>query len=210
MEITILHANSNVLMTNGLKSVLARGGGVSKINNCLDEQQLFDCLGRSKWDLVILDPNSSDNFCLDTFIRIRKENREQKVLIISSMSDERLVQKILENGVQGYLTRECDEDELIHAIFAVTSGEKFYCNKVLDIILEKRESVDCNATILTERESEITALIAKGLTNKEIGNQLCLSHHTVHSHRKNIIRKLGVNSVSELTLYALNMGLIEA
>ena len=81
---------------------------------------------------------------------------------------------------------------------------------MLDIILEKRETPDCNATILTERESEITALVAKGLTNKEIANQLCLSHHTVHSHRKNIIKKLGVSSVSELTLYALNVGLIEA
>lgn len=210
MGINILHANSNVLMANGLKSILAKGGGVSKMRNCTNEEQLFDCLSKSEWDLVILDPNSSDNFCLDTFIRIRKSHKKQKVLMISTMSDERLVQKILENGVQGYLTRECDEDELIHAIFAVTNGEKFYCNKVLDIILEKRESMDCNATILTERESEITALVAKGLTNKEIGNQLCLSHHTVHSHRKNIIRKLGVNSVSELTLYALNVGLIEA
>lgn len=210
MGIKILHANSNILMANGLKAVLSKGWGVSEINNCRSEDQLFNCLEKNCWDLVILDPNSSDNFCLETFLRIRKKYKSQKVIVISAMKDERLVQKILENGVQGYLTRECDEDELIHAIFAVTSGEKFYCNKVLDIILETRDTPDCNATILTERESEITALVAKGLTNKEIANQLCLSHHTVHSHRKNIIKKLGVSSVSELTLYALNVGLIES
>jgi DNA-binding NarL/FixJ family response regulator len=85
---------------------------------------------------------------------------------------------------------------------------------VLDIILNKQfsaaEEENCEPTVLTERESEITALIASGLTNKEIAEELHLSHHTVHTHRKNIIKKLGVKSVSELTVYAMNVGLIEA
>jgi DNA-binding NarL/FixJ family response regulator len=67
---------------------------------------------------------------------------------------------------------------------------------------------NCEPTSLTERENEITALIASGFTNKEIGEKLHLSHHTVHTHRKNILKKLGIKSVSELTVYAMSVGLI--
>lgn len=197
-------------MTNGLKAILAKGGGVDRLINCSEEQQLFKILEQDTFDLVILDPDSHEHFGPESFLKLRQIYKKQKVLIISCVKDQKTVLRILEKGVQGYLTRECDEDEIIHAIFAISKGENFYCNKVLDLILTKRETTDCNATILTERESEITALIARGMTNREIGDCLCLSHHTIHTHRKNIIKKLGVNSVSELTLYALNVGLINA
>jgi DNA-binding CsgD family transcriptional regulator len=72
----------------------------------------------------------------------------------------------------------------------------------------KDEEDDCSATNLTLREMDITRLIAEGKTSKEIANQLHISQHTVQTHRKNIMRKLKVNSVSELTLYAVNTGLI--
>lgn len=210
MSLKILHANSNILMTNGLKAILSKGGGVGSLVNCSEEKQMFRLLEEDQFDLVILDPSSSDHFKLESFLKLRQDFKKQKVLIIAATNDQQWVLKMMEKGVQGYLTRECDEDEIIHAIFAICKGENFYCNKVLDIILDKRGATDCNATTLTGRESEITALIAKGFTNKEIGDRLCLSHHTVHTHRKNIIKKLGVGSVSELTLYALSVGLIEA
>src|SRR5690606_17652953 len=127
-----------------------------------------------------------------------------KVLIISDIRSTVDVLRILERGVQGYLTRQCDEAEITHAIFAIAKGENFYCNKVLDIILNKsyvdESELNCEPTALTERENEITALIASGLTNKEIGEKLHLSHHTIHTHRKNIVKKLGVKSISELTV----------
>ena len=210
MGLKIFHANSNVLMANGLKSILGKGGGIDEIETFSKEEELFNQLYCQKCDLVILDPDSSDYFNYNTFLRLRSSFKDLKVLVISGMNNQKEVLKILEKGVQGYLTRECDEDEIIHAIFAIAKGENFYCNKVLDIILDNRDAPDCTATVLTERESEITAFIAQGLTNREIGDKLHLSHHTIHTHRKNIIKKLGVSSVSELTLYALSVGLIKS
>ena len=197
-------------MANGLKFILGKGGGIDKIDTFSKEEELFNQLYCQKCDLVILDPDSSDHFNYNTFLRLRSSFKNLKVLVISGMQNQKEVLRILEKGVQGYLTRECDEDEIIHAIFAIAKGENFYCNKVLDIILDNRNAPDCTATVLTERESEITAFIAQGLTNREIGDRLHLSHHTIHTHRKNIIKKLGVSSVSELTLYALSVGLIES
>lgn len=210
----VLHANANALMVNGLKAVLNRGGGVDQLDVANSESEMFKKLEGVQYDLVILDPDAEGYFSADTAIKLRKSYPTQKTLIISDTSQSNEVLDILEKGVQGYLTRQCDADEITHAIFAIAKGEKFYCNKVLDIILNKQfsneeEEESCEPTVLTERESEITALIASGLTNKEIAEKLHLSPHTVHSHRKNITKKLGVKSVSELTVYALKVGLIE-
>ena len=212
MDIKILHANANVLMANGLNSILKNGGGIEKIEHANDEKALFSSLEVGKFDLIIIDPLSSGYFTIDTTLKLKEHYPNQKVLIISDIRSPTDVLRILEKGVQGYLTRQCDEAEITHAIFAIAKGEKFYCNKVIDIILDKDLTADyeenCEPTALTERENEITALIAQGFTNKEIGNRLHLSHHTVHTHRKNILKKLGVKSVSELTVYAMNVGLI--
>ena len=210
MGLKILHANANVLMASGLNAILSRGGGIDSIHNAVDEQSLFESLDCSNFDLVVIDPlSSSERFTIATTLKLKEKYPDKKVLIISEIHSPQNVLQILEKGVQGYLTRQCDAAEITHAIFAIAKGEKFYCNKVIDIALNKEfDPENCEPTSLTERENEITALIASGFTNKEIGEKLHLSHHTVHSHRKNILKKLGIKSVSELTVYAMSVGLI--
>lgn len=210
MGLKILHANANVLMSSGLNAILSRGGGIDSIQNAVDEQSLFESLDCSNFDLVVIDPlSSSERFTIATTLKLKEKYPDKKVLIISEIHSPQNVLQILEKGVQGYLTRQCDAAEITHAIFAIAKGEKFYCNKVIDIALNKEfDPENCEPTSLTERENEITALIASGFTNKEIGEKLHLSHHTVHSHRKNILKKLGIKSVSELTVYAMSVGLI--
>ncbi len=210
MGLKILHANANVLMASGLNAILNKGGGIDSIDNAVDEQSLFANLDETNYDLVVIDPlSSSERFTVATTLKLKEKYPDKKVLIISEIHSPQNVLQILEKGVQGYLTRQCDAAEITHAIFAITKGEKFYCNKVIDIALNKEfDPENCEPTSLTERENEITTLIASGLTNKEIGEKLHLSHHTVHTHRKNILKKLGIKSVSELTVYAMSAGLI--
>jgi len=210
-DLKILHANSNVLMANGLNTILQKGGGIESITIARSEEALFSLLEKEQFDLIVIDPISTELFSIESALRLREKFPHQKTLIISEIDTPSKVLQILEKGVQGYLTRQCDEAEVRHAIFAIAKGEKFYCNKIIDIILNKQftpEEENCEPTILTERESEITALIASGNTNKEIGGKLHLSHHTIHTHRRNILKKLGVKSTSELTVYAMNVGLI--
>jgi DNA-binding NarL/FixJ family response regulator len=209
MGLKILHANANVLMANGLNAILKNGGGIDKIQNASEEETLFSSLNNETFDLVIIDPLSSERFTIGTTLKLKEKYPQKKVLIISDIHSSQNVLQILEKGVQGYLTRQCDEAEITHAIFAIAKGEKFYCNKVIDIALNKGfDGENCEPTVLSERENEVTTLIASGLTNKEIGEKLHLSHHTVHTHRKNILKKLGISSVSELTVYAMSVGLI--
>lgn len=210
-SISILHANANVLMASGLNTILEKGGGIDKISIAKNETELFETLATKDYDMVVIDPCAQEHFTIDTTHRLKEKYPKLKTLIISDIQTPQVVLKILEKGVQGYLTRQCDEAEITHAIFAIAKGEKFYCNKVIDIILDKSltaEEENCDPTVLTERETEITTLIAKGYTNKEIGRELHLSHHTIHTHRRNILKKLGAKSVSELTVYAMNVGLL--
>jgi len=209
MGIKILHANANVLMANGLNAILNKSEGIDTIQNAADEESLFAHLHQTHFDLIVIDPLSSERFTIGTTLKLKEKYPKKKVLIISEIHSPQNVLQVLEKGVQGYLTRQCDATEITQAIFAIAKGEKFYCNKVIDIALNKKfDAENCEPTSLTERENEITALIASGLTNKEIGEKIHLSHHTVHTHRKNILKKLGINSVSELTIYAMSVGLI--
>ncbi len=211
--LSILHANANVLMANGLNIILQKGGGIDSIQIAKNEEELFQFLKTDEFDLIIIDPLAKEHFSIETTLVLKEKFPNQKTLIISDIESPKRVLKILEKGVQGYLTRQCDEAEITHAIFAIAKGEKFYCNKVIDIILNKSLSTEednCEPTVLSVREDEITALVASGFTNKEIGKKLYLSHHTVHTHRRNILKKLGVKSTSELTVYAINVGLISS
>ena len=166
MSLRILHANANVLMASGLNTVLEKGGGIDTIQIVSSEDELFEKLAIEEFDLIVIDPSAEGFFTVDTTIKLKEFYPDQKTLIISDIETPSKVLGILEKGVQGYLTRQCDVAEITHAIFAIAKGEKFYCNKVIDIILNKQfvegETENCEPTTLTERESEITALIASG------------------------------------------------
>lgn len=211
MGLSILHANENVLMQCGFESLMI-GGGIERIDRALSESELNEKILLNSYQLVVMDPFSGPSFSLDTALTFRQKYPEMKVLVISEVDNINQTMMILEKGINGFLTRECDEEEIKHAIFSVARGEKFYCNKVLELFLEnpKSEGEDnCDPTILSARENEIATLVASGMTNKTIAKKLHLSHHTVHTHRKNILKKLGINSASELTIYALRVGLID-
>jgi DNA-binding NarL/FixJ family response regulator len=197
-------------MHNGLKAVLF-GGGIERIEQAANEREFRSKIVLNPYDLIVFDPLSGPGYSIQIAESLLEDFREKKFLMISEVDNYQNTVRLLEKGVNGFLTRECDEDEIKHAVFSISKGEKFYCNKVLDIILNKQHEVDnCEPTVLSERENEIAALVAGGKTNKEIAQLLHLSHHTVHTHRKNILKKLGINSASELAIYALKVGLIPA
>ena len=110
-----------------------------------------------------------------------------------------------------YLTKTCDEKEIIDAIHALVRGVKMYSHKVVNILLEgqNQEGENCEPTLLSEREIEIIRLIANGYTTRQIADTLFRSFHTITTHKKNIMKKLGINSTSELLVYAMNTGLIQ-
>ncbi|MCB0482607.1 MAG: response regulator transcription factor [Flavobacteriales bacterium] len=208
----ILHAESEILSHQGLSSIAKKGGGIASLELAIDSKALFQCLKKKKFDLLIMDYQQPGFFLFTDLLKVRRKYPEQKILVISADNKSESLGEVLESGVEGYLTRQCDEDEIITAIFSIHNGEKFYCNKIINILIERAtlpdKDANCSPTSLTDREVEITRLIAEGLTTKKIAGQLFLSEHTVSTHRKNILKKLDVSSVSEVIKYALNSGIL--
>ncbi len=165
-------------------------------------------------DVLIADYNTPDFITLMDLENLVKITGQLNILIISSDNNKSSITHALQLGVKGYLTKECSKEEVLMAIQSTAKGEKFFCHKILDIIMEKHfpsgeEEKVCDPTILTVRETEILKLIAGARSTQQIANDLHLSPHTVQTHRKSIIRKLNIKSPTEFVIYAMDLGIIK-
>lgn len=212
-RISIFLADAQYLTRLGLKSLIDGQPDFLLAGEAEDAEELEDCLAREQPDILIMDYNYPDAFGLESVLHAKRIAPNVKILVISADNDKSSIYKVLENGVQSFLTKGCGEEEIIDAIKATARGEKFFCTKVIDYLLEKsfaqEEEASCAPCPLTPREIEIVQLIAKGLIAKEIAGMLNLSTHTVYTHRKNIMKKLNLNTSSQLVLYAVNNGIVE-
>lgn len=206
-------ADEQHLVRTGLKQVLGQAGDINITGEAGDEEELLALLREQKPpQIVVMDYNQPDSFNHNTVKEIKQLAPKTNILIISADNEKRSIYRVLENGVNSFLTKTCGEEEILDAIHATAKGEKFFCTKIVDYLLEKsfsKEEENCEPTPLTTREIEIVRLIAKGLIAKEIASELNLSVHTVYTHRKKIMKKLAISSSSELVLYAVNQGILE-
>jgi len=208
--ISIILADSQYLIRLGLENLLSQRTDFQIVEQSVREDDLLKKVGTHQPRVVILDYHQPGNFSTDTVNRIKENSPKTNVLIISSDTDKGRIDAVLENGVNSFLTKCCDDKEILGAINATAKGEKYFCNNVLNYLLEKSfpKEGDCSPTPLSPRELEIVKHVAQGKIAKEIASELHLSTHTVYTHRKNIMKKLGFGSVSELVLYAVNEGIV--
>lgn len=138
------------------------------------------------------------------------EKYADKLLIISSDRETQRIRSMIAGGVKGYLTKDCDSDEILSAIETISNGNRFYCNRVLEMLahVDGNDPNDCEPANLSTREMEVIKLISKGKSTAEIANELYISIHTVNSHRKNILKKLRLKSPTQLVAYAHEIGLV--
>lgn len=158
----------------------------------------------------MIDYNSS-GFQIEDLKKVKQHSPKTNIMVISSDQNKNNIYKVLELGIKNFVTKECDSDEIIKGVYAAAKGDKFFCSKVGEVILEKHFNVkdeQCAPIQLSGHETEIVQLIEQALTGKEIANKLFLSHHTLNTHRKNILKKIHINYTSELILYAMRFGIL--
>ncbi|MNE35051.1 Response regulator protein VraR [compost metagenome] len=118
--------------------------------------------------------------------------------------------------MKSYIKKDCDSQEIIDSIRETWRGNKFFCGQILETIRDAAidvndidfDSFSCEPIMLSERETEIITMIAEGLTNVMIADSLCLSNHTINTHRKNIMAKLGVKNTAGIVIYAVKTNLV--
>jgi two-component system, NarL family, invasion response regulator UvrY len=210
-SITIVIADAQPLCRDGLKLLLQPKKEIKIVAEAACRKQLFQALQQHQPDIVIIDYNLPEYFTHEDIEDIHQLSPHSRIVILSSDHDKLTIFQVLEAGVNGFLTKECSKEQVIRAIDAAARGERFFCNKVLEVLLEMKipkNEPDPEPTVLSERETEITQLIGTGKSTKEVADELFISIHTVRTHRKNILKKLGINSISELVLYAVHAGLV--
>ena len=210
-SISIVIADAEHLVRRGMRDLFSEIEDFNILSETENEEELIEEVQKHQPQVVILDHNQPKHFRPETVKQVKTIAPKSNILIISNDEDKKVIYQILEAGVKSYLTKTCDEEEVLDAVRATAKGDKFFCSRVLDFLWEKsfaKESEDTVVSPLSNREVEIVKLVAKGLIAKEIASELNLSTHTVYTHRKNIMKKLKLGTSTELVLYAVNHGIV--
>lgn len=211
-SISIVVADNQPLIAAGLHHFIASREDASIVGEVDKSEHLESMLIKHKPDLLIADYNLPNFITKSHLQEVKHVSPETNILILSSDNNKSSILDILQIGVKGYVTKECSREEVMMAIQSTARGEKFFCHKILDIIMEKHfnpEPENYDPAILTVRETEILKLIAHGNSTQAIADELHLSPHTVQTHRKSIIRKLNIKSPTEFVIYAIDLGLLK-
>ena len=174
--------------------------------------ELFELLGSTPADLVLLDINLPDMCGVDVARRLRHDYPAVKILAISGDNTAQTVQSMLEAGIDGFISKQNgDFDELAQAIRTVKSGLDYFGRDISFIIYDVFKSKKKTSIVpaeFTKREREIILLCRDGLIGKEIAARLGISPNTVNTHKERIFQKLGINTTVEMVQYALKNGII--
>jgi len=212
MKLTkILLADSQVLTREGIISVLKNTGLYDIIDFIESNKALFDFFEKKPPSVLIIDPYRLNDFSISHLSRLTGIFPASRILVMTENPSNENIIKILEKSITHFISKNCSKEELLNALSAIGKNENFLCKEVVEALL--KENIISKNKIsnihLTKKEFEIIQLIAQGLTTKEIAAKDFLSIHTINTHRKNILKKLGINNTSELIMYAIKTGIVD-
>ena len=212
MPTRVLLVDDHAMIRQGLSSLLEKQPDIEVVGSVEDGRKAVDIARELAPDLVIMDISMPNLNGIDAARKILGEMGDVKVITLSIHSSRRFVAEMLKAGASGYVLKECLFDELIEAIKTVSNGGIYLSPKITGVVIEdyvKRLSTQYQpeGTVLNEREREVLQFLSEGKSTKQIAMQLHVSAKTIESNRRNIMDKLGINSVAELTKYAVREGL---
>ena len=213
-QIRILLVDDHIVVRSGLKLLLEREADFVVIGEAADGRTAIQIAETMSPDVVVMDIAMPVLNGIDAAARITSSKPKTAVIVLSMHSDESYVLRALKSGVKGYLLKDSAESDLIAAVRNVMTGKPFFSPAISNMLVQdyireiRQRGVEDSYELLTTRERELLQLTAEGRTAKEIATDLNLSAHTIDTHRANIMRKLNVNSISELILYAMRKGII--
>lgn len=208
-EITVVLVDFQFLTRKAIASLIEETPGYCLVSQIKKPENLTTKINSIKPDLVVLDVYEKNSGYLEEVINLQNKGNI-KLLVITNSQNPKTIQALLKSGIKGMVTKNCSEIEIINALKAVSIGQRFYCNTILNSVLEsnQQEVENCEPTTLSPRELQVLKLIANGNITAKIAEKLHISIHTVSAHRKNILRKLNITSPIHLVAYAVESGLV--
>jgi len=209
----ILIADDHRIIREGLHALLSKQDTFVVVGEAEDGRKAVDLAARLRPDVVIMDLTMPGLNGIEATRQIIAANPGMKVIALSIHSDRRFVRQMFEAGATGYLLKEGAFEELARAIRAVTDGKSFVSPGIAGVLIDDLvhrmtgKETPAGVRALSGREREVLQLLAEGKSTKEIAAILGVGAKTVETHRRQIMLKLQLDSVAELTKYAIREGL---
>ncbi|RAW02347.1 response regulator [Pseudochryseolinea flava] len=209
-RIKVILADDHQMFLEGLHAMLSVVEDIHIVGMALNGNEVVNLLKVNDVDLVVTDISmpGMDGIALNTVIK--KQYPHVKTLVLTTYSDPDKILKLVGSKANGYLLKNAEKDELLKAIFTITSGDNYFSKEVQEkytASVFSTEQTSAGDPVLSKREKEILKYIAEEFTTPEIAEKLFISQYTVNTHRKNLISKLGVKNVAGLVKYAFQKGL---
>jgi DNA-binding NarL/FixJ family response regulator len=214
MTYRVLIAEDHPLLRHGLRALLAAQGDCVVVDEAIDGRDAVQKTLRLQPDLVLMDLSLPGIGGVDATVQIRRRLPLQKVLALGEGETGVQSGEAMRAGCLGFVAKDCPSDELLLAIRTVLSGRRFLGQDLASLLLDGMLNPDKGGRessawdTLSSRERTIFKLIAEGRTNRTAADYLNLSAKTVEKHRANLMRKLQLNSAVELTMMAVDLGLV--
>lgn len=214
-KIRLVLADDHAVVRGGLRMLLASQPDLEIVGEAANGQEALELVRSKRPDVVLMDIQMPDMNGIEAAERIRAIYPQTAVLALTMHEDDQYFFEMLRAGASGYVPKRAAPDELILAIHAVSGGGAYIypslAARLLNDYLQRVDNPDQPLVHddLTPREREVLTLIAEGLTNTAIAEQLVISTKTVDRHRENIMRKLNLHSRVDLVKYAIHKGLID-
>lgn len=204
----IIIIDDHPIVSDGLTNLLSNRDDMEVVA-CYDTGLAgLEGINNLKPHVVLLDINLPDISGVEICKQIRKTDTQVGIIALSMHNGRAVIRSILQSGANGYVLKNSVGQEIILAIQAILNGQKYLCTKSKEIMYSHQKGDLVEIPHITRREKEILELVGKGLTTGQIATQLFISFHTVESHRKNLIEKFEVTSMSAVVNLATKYGLI--
>jgi DNA-binding NarL/FixJ family response regulator len=212
MGIKIILADDHQIVRQGLRTLLEKEADMQVVAEAEDGRSAVRLIREVPADVIIMDVAMPDLNGIEATRQIISEFPKMKVIALSMYADRRFVVNMLKAGASGYLLKDCAFEELARSIRLVLANKTYLSPGVTDVVVKDfvHGSSDANASVfsvLSAREREVLQLMAEGRTTNQIAGNLHVSVKTIETHRQQVMNKLKIHSVAELTKYAIREGL---
>lgn len=211
METRIIIADDHRLFRDGLRNLLEKQGNFKVVGEASNGQSLIQMAQSLTPDVIIMDIAMPELNGIEATRKLQLGDLNIKIIILSMHSDRRYVSEAFKAGAMAYLLKDCAFEELLDSIESAMRDSKFLSSRISNIVINDyiniKKSESFAFTILTPREREVLQLIAEGRSTKQIASQLHVSTKTIETHRKQMMNKLDIHSLPELTKFAIQEGI---
>jgi two-component system, NarL family, response regulator NreC len=212
MKIRVMLADDHRLFRDGLRTLLQQQAEIEVVGMAADGPSVADVAAGCKPDVVLMDMSMPGLNGIEATRRLVAEHPDIRVVMLSMHADRRFVVESLRAGALGYVLKDCEIGELVEAIKSVVKRQLYLSKTIAEAVVRDYlaltiQQPESAFAVLSAREREVLQKLSEGSSAKEIAATLRISIKTVETHRKNIMDKLNIHSIAELTKYAIREGL---